>query len=279
MRKYTVNSEIYDLFKKGSRTYFYSSIFFPSKVRNNVFILYSFVRKADNLVDSIPQNKEGFYEFKNKYEDGLSGRKTNDIIIDSFIVMMKRVGIEKEWVKSFLDSMEADITKSSYKTMKESLSYMYGSAEVVGLMMGRLLCLKDGHQESAKMLGRAMQYINFLRDVKEDNSLGRHYIPSEILEEYNLSSLDYNEALSKRKDFTAMMKNEIKRYLKWQKMGEEGFRYIPKFLLIPIRTASDMYRYTASEIYRDPFVIYRRKVKPSVFRILVRTFLNVIDIY
>lgn len=274
-----VDSQIYDLFKKGSRTYFYSSIFFPSRVRNNVFILYSFVRKADNFVDAVPQQADEFYSFKKAYASALSGRESGDVVIDSFVSMMRRSKMEKEWVDSFLSSMEADITKHSYSTMEESLSYMYGSAEVVGLMMGKILCLKEGHEYSAKMLGRAMQYINFLRDVNEDIQLGRQYIPSEILMKYGLSSLNQDEARAKKKEFFEMMRSEIKRYLEWQKEGEAGFRYIPKFLLIPIRTASDMYRYTAGEIYKDPFVIYRKKVKPSVFRIFFRTLLNVIDIY
>ncbi|MGE3062267.1 MAG: phytoene/squalene synthase family protein [bacterium] len=274
-----VDSQIYDLFKKGSRTYFYSSIFFPSKIRNNVFILYSFVRKADNLVDAVPQDKEGFYSFKRKYEERYSGKTVDDVVIESFVLMMKRIDIKKEWVDSFLESMESDINKHSYDSMDEAILYMYGSAEVIGLMMGRLLCLKEGHEKSAKMLGRAMQYINFLRDIKEDLALGRHYIPKEILNRYNLKSLELSEAKTKKKEFIEMMRDEIKRYFEWQRMGESGFSYIPKFLLVPIRTASDMYKYTAEEIYKDPFIIYRKKVKPSIFRILFRTFLNVIDIY
>ena len=274
-----VDSQIYNLFKKGSRTYFYSSIFFPSPVRNNVFVLYSFVRKADNFVDAVPQDASGFYKFKKEFEESCTGKRSDDIVIESFTSLMKRSGIKKEWVDSFLESMEMDITKHSYKTIDDAVKYMYGSAEVIGLMMSRLLCLKDGHEYSARMLGRAMQYINFLRDINEDNSLGRLYIPEDIMMKYNLKTLTLEESKSKKKEFTIMMQSEIARYLEWQREGEKGFTYIPKFLLIPIKTASDMYRYTAKVIYRDPFVIYRKKVKPSIFRILFQTLLNVIEIY
>jgi len=274
-----IDSQIYDLFKKGSRTYFYSSIFFPFPIRNNVFVLYSFVRKADNYVDAVPQDLDGFYKLKNDFENSYNGKKSEDIVIESFISLMKRTSIKKEWVDSFFESMEKDITKHSYKNMDEIIEYMYGSAEVIGLMMSRILFLKEVHELSAKMLGRAMQYINFIRDINEDINLGRLYIPKDILKQYNLDSLDLNETRKKKKEFSELIRNEIKRYIDWQKEGEKGFKYIPKFLLIPIKTASDMYRFTAEVIYKDPFIIYRKKVKPSLFKIFLSTFLNTIEIY
>ena len=80
-----INKTIYSIFHKGSRTMFYSSLFFPKKIRNDVFICYAFVRRADDLVDKIPQNKEGFYWFKQKYEQAKNGKRTGDIVIDSFV--------------------------------------------------------------------------------------------------------------------------------------------------------------------------------------------------
>ena len=62
-----MNRLIFSTFKRGSKTYFYSSIFFSKEVRDDVFALYSFVRKADNFVDVVPQLKDEFYFFKNDY--------------------------------------------------------------------------------------------------------------------------------------------------------------------------------------------------------------------
>jgi phytoene synthase len=59
-----INKTLFSIFKQGSRTYFYSSLFFPSYLKKDVFSLYGFVRKADNLVDSIPQDIKGFYDLK-----------------------------------------------------------------------------------------------------------------------------------------------------------------------------------------------------------------------
>jgi phytoene synthase len=56
------------IFKKGSKTYFYNSLFFPNNVKDDVFILYSFVRKADDFVDAVPQQVEEFHQFRDQYE-------------------------------------------------------------------------------------------------------------------------------------------------------------------------------------------------------------------
>ena len=85
-----MNKTLFSIFKEGSKTYFYSSIFFPTYIKKDVFSLYGFVRKADNFVDSIPQDINGFYEFKDKYYDAINGKKTDDIVIDSFVNLMNK---------------------------------------------------------------------------------------------------------------------------------------------------------------------------------------------
>ncbi len=100
------------IFRKGSRTYFYSSLFFPMQIRQEVFILYGFVRKTDNFVDIIPQDYNGFYLFKDKYYQAKNGKKSGDVVIDSFVQLAQQKGFEDEWVDAFLHSMELDLKKT-----------------------------------------------------------------------------------------------------------------------------------------------------------------------
>ena len=258
------------IFSKGSRTYFYSSIFFPPKVREDVFKLYSFVRVADDFVDTVPQKKKEFYAFKGLYKRSLDGEATGTIVIDSFSELMKRKSFEDSWVNAFLASMEADIHTSVYHTVKKLRKYLYGSAEVVGLMMSKILDLPEDSYDSAMMLGRSMQYVNFIRDVQEDVTLGRNYLPYKEMAENDLYSLNYNHVLENPKGFTAFMHKQLNRYMSWQHESEKGFKYIPKRYLIPIRTASEMYKWTAYMIYRNPLIVYLYKVKPSLARILTQ---------
>ncbi|MFW6313891.1 MAG: squalene/phytoene synthase family protein, partial [Spirochaetota bacterium] len=74
-----------EVFRSGSKTYFNSSIFFPPGVRDDVFLLYGFVRVADDYVDSIPQRPEAFARFVEAYRRALAGVPSGDVIIDYFV--------------------------------------------------------------------------------------------------------------------------------------------------------------------------------------------------
>ncbi|EKQ52715.1 MAG: phytoene/squalene synthetase [Methanobacterium sp. Maddingley MBC34] len=269
-----INKTIYSIFKKGSKTYYYSTIFFPKKVKQDVFILYSFLRKADDYVDQIPQDSDGFYQFRDLYYQAKKGIKTGDIVADSFVNLAQRKNFEDEWVDAFLTSMAMDITQSTYQDMNELLTYLYGSSEVVGLFMARIMDLPEESFPAARHLGRAMQYINFIRDIDEDLELGRTYFPQNDLEEFNLTSLDEKQTKSNPQGFKGFVRKQLEIYKSWQKTAENGFQYIPYRYLIPIKTASDMYNWTARQIEEDPFVVYQRKVKPSAPKIVSNIFSN-----
>jgi phytoene synthase len=269
-----INKTIYTIFKKGSKTYFYSTIFFPKKVKRDVFTLYSFLRKADDYVDSIPQDSEGFYAFKDRYHDSKSGSVTGDVVIDSFRELTIRKNFEDEWVDAFLNSMEMDIYKSTYQNLEELETYLYGSSEVVGLFMAKIMNLPQESFQAARHLGKAMQYINFIRDISEDIELGRVYFPQEDLEEFGLKNLEEKNTQVKEEKFKDFINKQLETYKSWQMEAEKGFDYIPYRYLISIKTASDMYKWTAGEIENDPIVVYRRKVKPSVPKVVFNVFSN-----
>ena len=272
-----INKTLFSIFKEGSRTYFYSSLFFPTYMRKDVFALYGFVRKADNFVDSIPQDVNGFYEFKDKYYKAINGNKTNDIIVNSFVKLAEKKKFDPEWTDAFLNSMESDIKKSRYETIDETIDYMYGSAEVIGLYMAKIMDLPDNAMYYAKHLGRAMQYINFIRDIADDLKLGRVYLPADDMKKNGIISLDYKYVKQNSDKFTDFIHKQLEYYCKWQQIAEEGYKYIPKRYLIPVKTASEMYNWTAEQIFKNPLIVYSKKVKPMVKQIISTTVLNVID--
>ena len=259
-----IDRTLYSIFKEGSKTYFYSSLFFPMDVRSDVFVLYAFVRKADNFVDSMPQRKNEFYDFWEQYNRALTGKVSGDIVIDSFIKLMNRKKFDEEWVQAFLEAMEMDLKKQKYMNLDETKKYMYGSAEVVGLMMASIMDLPKESFECARYLGRAMQYINFIRDISEDLALGRQYLPQNDLRKCGLESVDYEHVKTREKGFNEFIRKQIGYYEEWQRTAENGFPYIPKRYFIPIKTASDMYKWTAEKIKKSPIIVYIKKVKPSM---------------
>lgn len=262
-----------EIFKKGSKTYFNSSLFFPPDVRQDVFVLYGFVRTADDFVDAVPQDAAGFSAFVDRYRRAAAGEETGDPVIDTFLELARRRDFDDAWTEAFLASMEMDLTKRTHETIDETLHYIYGSAEVIGLYMAQILDLSPESHDAAMMLGRAMQFINFIRDIDEDNGFGRTYLP---ISETALPDLTWETTSRHPEEFRSFIRAQLERYRAWQSRAEAGFHYIPKRYLVPIKTASEMYNWTGRVIAANPFVVYRRKVKPSRPRILLEVLQNAV---
>lgn len=262
-----------DIFKKSSTTFYLSSKFFPEIIRRDVLDLYSFVRLADDYVDMIPADSDGFYRLRRIWMDANKNKvfstkklETDSIgerAIKNMMRLVEQRSVQKEWVEEFLNSMQSDLVVKEYKTIKDSLRYVYGSAEVVGLMMCRIMDLPEEAEEAAMMQGRALQWINFIRDIDEDNNLGRQYFPSHDLKNFNLKDLSQKTAATQPEDFAEFVQYQIDRYKKWQAQARQGYKFIPKRLRIPIQAAADANRWVANEIGKNPMVVFEKKVKPS----------------
>ena len=267
------------VFKAGSTTYFNSSLFFPPAMRAEVFALYGFVRVADNFVDAVPQEAEAFWRFVARYCAAWAGTPADDAIIDDFVTLARRLEFDPVWTDAFLASMEADLTQRFYRTEAEMLEYVYGSAEVIGLYMAKIMRLPAEAQFAAQRLGRAMQVINFIRDAAEDAGLGRRYLPLErdgvrllgVPDDW-LPSREWAQAHPA--EWTAFLRGHLERYAAWQAEAEAGYRFIPRRPRMAVRTAGDMYNWTARKIAADPFVVFARQVKPKKARIVAQALWN-----
>ncbi|WP_283643140.1 phytoene/squalene synthase family protein [Croceibacter atlanticus] len=171
-----------------------SKLLAPS-IRQDVYNVYGFVRFADEIVDSFHNyDKETLLnDFEEDLKKAVRDKISLNPILNSFQETVHKFNIEEEFYMSFLRSMRLDLYKSKYLTKEEYEDYIYGSADVVGLM-----CLKvfvkgdqqkfDDLKEDAMKLGSAFQKVNFLRDLKADlEDLNRSYFPNT-----NLQKLDEN---------------------------------------------------------------------------------------
>lgn len=155
-------------------------------IRRDIYNIYGFVRFADEIVDSFHDydKKELFKDFSIDLKKALKNKIHLNPILNSFQHTFHKYDIDISLVNAFMKSMEMDLRKKKYSTVKEFKEYIYGSADVVGLM-----CLKvfvQGNQklylslkENAMSLGSAFQKVNFLRDLKADKEdLNRSYFPN-----------------------------------------------------------------------------------------------------
>ena len=254
------------IFKQGSTTYYVSSIFFPPDVRKKVTTLYAYVRIIDDFVDVMPQQKKSFYEYCRLTELAWNDKTTGIPTIDNFITLAKAEKFDKKWIDAFLHAMQLDLTQQKYATFADLETYMYGSAEVIGLMMAKIMNLTQEAHVYAGLQGKAMQLINFIRDIKEDHELGREYIPQKDKDVFNVHSLTPQK--HSEDAFKKLIRFEIDRYYRIQDEAELGYKYIPRRYLIPIKTAAYMYKWTAQQIYKNPLLVLEKKLKPSRPRII-----------
>jgi 15-cis-phytoene synthase len=152
--------------------------------RTPIFNIYGFVRFADEIVDTFHEyNKEELlYEFKKETYLAVARGISLNPILHSFQKTVNTYAIPHELIESFFRSMEMDLSKTIYNSSRYK-EYIYGSAEVVGLMCLYIFCegdkaLYEKLKPSAQALGSAFQKVNFLRDVKADyEELNRSYFP------------------------------------------------------------------------------------------------------
>lgn len=162
-------------------------------MRDPIHAIYGFVRFADEIVDSFhTQNQEQVLnEFEDELNKALERQFSINPILNSFQDVVHQFSIDRSLIDAFLKSMRADLYQKVYSSRKDYEEYIYGSAEVVGLM-----CLKvfvNGDQakyeelkEPAIKLGSAFQKVNFLRDLKDDTlTLQRSYFPNASLNGLN----------------------------------------------------------------------------------------------
>jgi len=157
---------------------------FSPKYRDAIYGIYGFVRLADEIVDTFHgyNQRKLIEDFRRDTEEAIrSGISTNPIL-QAFVQTVNEYKIDYHYIDAFLKSMEMDLSNSYYEK-DEYNEYIYGSAEVVGLMCLKVFCGDDKELfqqliEPARSLGSAFQKVNFLRDIKSDmEERERIYLP------------------------------------------------------------------------------------------------------
>lgn len=149
-----------------------------------IYSIYGFVRLADEIVDSFHDYDRAslFSQFSTDTWRAIDDKISTNPVLQSFQLVVNRYGIGHDLIKAFLRSMEMDLTMSDYSS-DEYNEYIYGSAEVVGLMCLHVFCNGDSGSFTelkpyARRLGAAFQKINFLRDIHSDfHDRDRVYFP------------------------------------------------------------------------------------------------------
>ena len=226
-----------------------------SSIRSHIYNIYGFVRFADEIVDTFHEfpKKELLENFENNLFMALKNKISLNPILNSFQLTVNKFNIDYSLIESFLKSMKWDLNKKKYNSQKEFNEYIYGSADVVGLM-----CLKvfvNGNPKkykelvpNAMALGSAFQKVNFLRDLKDDHeNLNRSYFP-------NIDFANFSEESKKN------IINEIKKDFE---LALKGIKKLPNSSKLGVYTAYKYYLKLLQKLEKTPSL----KIKSTRIRI------------
>jgi len=213
-------------------------------LRAPVYAIYGFVRLADEIVDTFHEHDKAalLADFRRQTDEAIRTGLSINPVLHAFQLVVHRYGIEEELIDAFLLSMEMDLDEGRRYDTDLYARYIYGSAEVVGLMCLRVFCdgdaaLCDRLREPARRLGAAFQKVNFLRDLRADHAeRGRTYFPGVDFSCFDDAAKQAIEA-DIRADFAA---------------GLLGIRQLPRTARLGVFLAYTYYQRLFARICRVP---------------------------
>lgn len=259
------------LTKRHGTTYYFSARFFPPAIRRSIFGLYGFVRVPDELVDNpepdagdAASQRCGLLAWRDEFARALAGESPSHPALRAFMDTQRRHEIPPAYPFAFIDSMLMDVEISRYETFEDLQRYTYGSASVIGLMICRIVGLRDpAALPYAADLGLAMQLTNFLRDIGEDwRERGRIYLPLEDLRRFGYTEADL-AAGRVNAAFHALMRFEIARNRAIYRRAEAGIPALPDFAQYPVRLAGRLYAAILERIEANDYDVFSRRAATS----------------
>ena len=254
------------------KTYYLATLLLPAKKRPPVHALYGFARYADEIVDDLAStlsDEEKARELRTWGSGVLADLRrgeSNDLIGRALVDTVNTYSIPLEYFEAFMRSMEMDLTVTRYNNYGELMTYVYGSAVVIGLEMLPILGYSDPRAiEAATALGTAFQLANFIRDIGEDIDRGRIYMPLDELARFGVS-----EKMLFRRELTPeiieAIKFQIARVRELQATANAGIQYLDPISRPCIRAASELYCGIVDEIEANGYDIFNKRATTSSWR-------------
>lgn len=252
------------------KTYFFATGLLPPVKRPAVHALYGFARYADDLVDDPTADTETKATRLDRLaallREGLAtGRSAHPIIL-ALVDTVQRYEIDQRHFDTFLTSMRQDLTVRDYRGWDELMTYMYGSAAVIGLELVPVL----GHrgvdraivEPYAADLGIAFQLTNFLRDVGEDLRRGRIYLPQEDLAHFGIDADRLRRGVVDGRT-RRLLAYEIARCREIYRAAEPGIRLVDATSQDCLRTAFTLYREILGRIEAADYRVFDSRAAVS----------------
>ncbi len=244
---------------------------FSPEFREDIYAIYGYVRLADEIVDTFHDfdKKTLLNDFREETFNAISRGISTNPVINAFQKIVNEHQIDIKYVEEFLNSMEMDLYNDHYGGNNYD-EYIYGSAEVVGLMCLKIFCKKDNKLfekliKPAKSLGSAFQKVNFLRDIKSDlEERGRIYLP------------DVNSSAKINDENKAKLENDVSNEFG---IALEGIKMLPGGVRFGVYSAYLYYWMLFKKIKRMKVEeLLRKRVRISSFTKIILLFKSLLEV-
>lgn len=251
--------------KKSGTNFYYSFLFLPKMKREAIYTVYSFCRESDDIVDdagSPDEARRQLDEWRNELEACYQGTPTHPITT-ALADVLEHFAIPKRYFHELIDGMEMDLQQTRYKTFEELSTYCYHAASVVGLMCIEIFGYRSPKaRDYAINLGKALQMTNILRDVGDDASKGRIYLPEEDYQRFNLTEKDLLEQ-KYSPEFVEFMKFEVERTREFYDLAKHSYERRDHHLLFPAEIMRKIYSRILENIIQNQFEVFSRRITIS----------------
>jgi 15-cis-phytoene synthase len=193
--------------KSRAKNFYYSFVLLQADQKNAMCAMYAFMRYCDDLSDEAGATAASIEQWRSALTAALAGRPTDHPVWPAFLDSVKRFQIPHQYFYEMIDGVLSDIEPRKVATFDELYRYCYQVASVVGLTTVHIFGFDDPKAlDLAEKCGIAFQLTNILRDVREDDGLGRRYLPAEDLKRFGVAKLT-----EPTENFTRLMEFEAAR--------------------------------------------------------------------
>ena len=266
--KYTQAVE--DVTKKFGTSYYFATRFLPADLKKATYALYGFFRVPDEIVDNAPGSAstemilQELLDWEQAWEQAYQQHITPFPILNLTAEVFHTYHIPYQYSVDFLSAMRQDIMTTRYQNYEQLKEYMYGSAEVVGLIMSYVIKYTDDKAlVYARKLGEAMQMTNFLRDIDEDyRQRQRIYMPQDELATYHITEQMIQDKVMNN-DMKKFMKYQVKKTHYLYQEANKGIQYLDPRGRFAVTMASRMYEAILDKIEQQEYNIFLKRARTS----------------
>ncbi len=250
--------------RRHDPTYYWATRRLPAEIRPATHALYGYVRTADEIVDgprrpaSAEARRAALDAWEGELERGLAAGRSPNPVVGALVDAGRRHRLPLGELQTYMRSMRIDCAPVRIETWPELEAYMDGSAGSVGRIMAPLLGVPERHHAGYGRLGLAFQLANFIRDVREDTSLDRVYLPAEDRARFGVTEADLGGAHASP-ELRALLAHEVRRARSLFAESESAVAAAPGSVRSGVRFAVAIYLRVLDRVERIDFDVLGRR--------------------